>query len=115
MKYKNRTPKEIINEIKMLLEQLSFSIGKEANTAKELRPVKKSGPSGGIRMLIASNFFREPKTLPEIVKYLYQEGFHYSRQVISVALLRLVRNRTLIRREAESSQGKEKWIYAERK
>lgn len=122
MERKNLDPKQIILEINRLLAELSSAVGAKKKTKSNSIGLQDRnstrlhvGPSGGLKMLITENFFREPKSLPETVRRLHQEGFNYSRQVISVALLRLVRSRVLSRREAEGRQGKEKWVYAERK
>jgi hypothetical protein len=116
---KKRIPTEIIQEINSLLSELANSLGGEiVRSASSPLSIKKtstfSGPSGGIKLLLGENFFKEPKTLPEVCARLRQEGFNYSRQAVSVALLRLVRDRTMVRIPA-TGDGKEKWVYAERK
>jgi len=118
MKGKRETS-EIIRAMQNLLTELSSRLGVSANSAA-LTPVSStkaasfSGPSGGIRLLLEEGFFKEPKTLPQVYERLRQEGFNYRRQVVSVALLRLVRDRTMVRIPT-SGEGKEKWTYAERK
>jgi len=110
---KERDRDQIIKEINDLLDELSSVSSKRKIGRKKAESY--SGPSGGVRLLIKEGIFSKPQTLPGIVKRLHQEGFNYSRQVISTALLRLVRGRSLTRRPNEDKQGKEKWIYAERK
>lgn len=124
MRQKKRTPSEIINDIAILLDELSSLLGKSVKGSKKSslgkisvknEEKKYSGVAGGIQMLIVDNFFQEPKPLSEVVARLRQEGFNYRRSVIAMALLRAVRNRSLTRLEAENRKGKEKWIYAKRK
>lgn len=111
-----RKPAEIIHDIKSLLDELASTYGVEISTSTktESKPATFSGPSGGIRLLLREGFLKEPKTLPAVCERLRQEGFNYSKQVVSVALLRLVRDRTIVRIPS-SGKGKEKWVYAERK
>lgn len=124
MRRKKRTPNEIINDIAILLDELSSLLGRSVKGSKKSslggvsvknEEKKYSGVAGGIQMLIVDNFFQEPKALSEVVAHLRQEGFNYRRSVIAMALLRAVRNRSLTRLEAENRKGKEKWVYAKRK
>jgi len=117
MKTKRKSA-EIIYDMQSLLNELSVSINIKTPIHKKNEalssPATFSGPSGGIRLLLREGFCKEPKTLTDICAQLRQEGFNYSNQVISVALLRLVRDRTMVRIPA-TGEGKKKWIYAERK
>jgi len=121
---KKRTPNEIINDIVILLDELSSKFGGSTLSGKRSSLIKVStkeneknyfGVSGGIKMLIVDGFFQEPKLLSEVITRLRQEGFNYRRPVIAMALLRAVRNRSLTRLEVENPKNQEKWIYAERK
>ncbi len=112
---KKRNWVQIIKEIKILLDELSIMHGSSQRKSSLINVEKYSGPSGGVRLLIKEGFFNKPQNLPGIVNCLHQEGFNYSRQVISTALLRLVRSRFILRRLNGNKKGKEKWIYAERK
>lgn len=116
MKHK-RKPVEIIRDMQSLLNELSAAVDGDTLSSARGAVSKQatfSGPSGGIRLLLREGFFKEPKTLPDVCTRLRQEGFNYRTQVVSVALLRLVRDRTMVRIPA-SGDGKEKWVYAERK
>lgn len=124
MKQKKRTPNEIITDMSTLLKELSSIFEGSARNGRRSSLVeastknkekKYSGVAGGIKMLIADNFFQNPKSLSEVIARLREEGFNYRRPVIAMALLRAVRNRSLTRLEAENRKGKEKWIYAKRK
>lgn len=121
---KKRTPNEIVNDIAILLDELSSMLGGSARGDKRSSSVKVSakkdgknysGASGGIKMLIVNGFFQKPKLLSEVITRLRQEGFNYRRPVIAMALLRAVRNRSLTRLEVENPKNQEKWSYAERK
>lgn len=111
-----RNPKEIVNEIRVLLGELEIVISAYRGEAIKMVPKELfSGLSGGIRLLLREGFFREQKTLSKVVERLHQEGFNYPGKAVSVALLRSVRKRFLVRLPSETKQGKEKWVYAERK
>jgi len=121
---KIRTPKVILAEIEVLLNELSLEIGREATKPnyqehhQEVSGTTKEsyfGATGGIRFLISENFFKEPKSLVEVVNRLHQEGFTYRREVISTALLRFVRSRELTRLPSLRKNAKEKWNYVERR
>ena len=110
---------QIINEIQALLEELKghFSasvIGGKRFSEKEQIP-NYSGASGGIRMLLKEGYFVEVRSLPEVTAMLRQEGFNYPRSTISMALLRSVQARLLVRLPAEGRKGREKWVYVIRK
>lgn len=117
---KQRNVSEIILEIRHLLDELaSISEGRvlpirQQVYSNSVNKKKPSGPSGGIKLLLSEGFFDEPKTLPEVVARLRQDGFNYVVQVISTALVRMVRAREMVRLPANGA-GKEKWVYAARK
>lgn len=117
MKANPRTPVEIISKIQELLTDLSTALGdnhsvspRSASSSSE----KFTGPSGGVRLLLKDGFFSTPKTRVEIIERLRQEGFNYTPSVVSVALLRQVRTRELVRLPSTAG-GKEIWAFAERK
>ena len=123
---KKRTPKIILDEIKSLLDELSFLIGAQniASDSQEQRHQvaqvmtkdSYSGPIGGIRFLVGEGFFKEPKALAEVINRLHQEGFNYRKQVIATTLLRLVRDRKLTRLPiSKTSSRRGKWNYVERR
>jgi len=114
-----RNIEEIVAEMRRLLDELLIKVplqakrgGIGADTGSSRRY---SGPSGGIKLLLQEGFFKDPKAVPEVVAKLREQGFNYPRSTIAVALLRMVRDRTLVRIKAEKPKGKEKWVYAERK
>lgn len=110
---------QIVHEIQNLLGELEINLsanirGRDENVLKK-RDLNYSGASGGIKMLVEEGYFKETRSLAEIVVQLRQEGFNYPRNTISMALLRGVRSRILVRLPAEGRKGKEKWVYVIRK
>lgn len=118
MKTKRRSPQEIISQINALLQELaSLPVSaqpKVSNSAPATTEEKFTGPSGGIKLLLKEGFFAAPKTQPEVLVRLRQEGYNYTASVVAVALLRMVRARVMVRLPFPG-EGKEKWSYAERK
>jgi hypothetical protein len=119
MNSKHKNPTQLIQELQALLNELAGSLGQDTsiitkNTVSSSKAETFSGPSGGIKLLLAEGFFAEPKTLPAVVSRLRQDGFNYATQVISTALVRLVRARAMVRIPV-NGEGKERWAYAIRK
>lgn len=115
MKRSQRSPQEIKAEINTLLNELvAVTSGEPQRKRPDVKEEKFIGPAGGIKLLSKDGFFSSPKTQPEVAKRLQQEGYNYPSAAISVALLRAVRSRTLVRLP-EKGAGPEKWAYAERK
>ena len=113
---KNRKAIQIIGEIHQLLDELTRHISSDALSRHGLmRKDRYSGASGGIKMLFEEGFFKETKWLPEVITKLKQEGFNYPHNTVSMALLRSVRQRFLVRLIAEGRKSKEKWVYVIRK
>ena len=118
---RNRTPEQILIEVQALISELmgyfkNSKIRRAKLSSKSLGKTKiLKGPTGGIHLLISDGFFESPVSLQTVEKKLRQDGYHYVTQVISTALVRLVRDRILVRVPAENPVGKEKWAYAERK
>ncbi len=117
IKPKNRSATQIIRELQILLKELESYLLVETQGGKHL-PTKKphySGASGGVRLLFEEGYFNEARSFPEVTAQLRQEGFNYSRNTISMALLRAVRSRLLVRLHAEGREGRKKWVYIIRK
>jgi len=114
-----KEPQKKVEQINLLVSELAALAGapssKPATQAKKSFPKGEkdmSGATGGIRLLIDEGKLDPPKQLPEIIEFLKQEGRHYSSQAVSMALLNLVRERTLTRfRE----KGEKSWKYAIRR
>ncbi|MEK7546939.1 MAG: hypothetical protein AAB536_02055 [Patescibacteria group bacterium] len=110
-----RTNKEIISEIKTLLAELegadprSLAVEEKTNTA-----VKKnlSGCIGAIQSLIDEGFLDTLKTVPQVVEKLREEGQPYSKELVSMNLLNLLKPpRKILRRIKQNKQ----WNYIVRK
>ena len=112
-----RTISEIVAEIETLLDELkSFDVGalsskKEVCVVKKV-PKKAAGCSGAIQDLIDERFFDSQKAVSQVVDKLKEEGQPYSRELVSMNLLNLVKPpRKILRRLKENDQ----WQYILRK
>ena len=117
MKTNHKSPAQLIAQINVLLAELEASLGAAPSKSAPITSTtteRFTGASGGIKLLLKEGFFATPKTLVEVIKRLSQEGFNYTATVVSVALLRQVRSRSLVRLPSTGA-GKEKWAYAIRK
>jgi hypothetical protein len=110
---------KIAEEIIRLVSELAALAG--APGSKGLVPTKKSslsgerdwsGATGGIRLLVDEGKLDSPRTLPEIIESLKQEGRHYSNPTVSMGLLNLVRRRVLTRFK---DSGEKNWKYSIRR
>ncbi len=113
---KQRTPEMIMREIRNLLGELGSVIGNspkgkilQGNTTQSLDP-RHSGAVGGIRLLCTEGFLVEPRTVSQVDQELRKSGYIYRREVISVALLRFVRQGILTRLPEDGT-----WKYVLRK
>lgn len=67
--------------------------------AKDSKPSQKaatsafSGATGGVRFLISKGFFSKGKTLGEVRGALAENGYHYSRQAVDMALKGLAKRK----------------------
>lgn len=94
-----KTKNEIINSIKKLLDELeTISDGKEKlPSGKQVK--KLTGCIGAIQGLIDEGFFDEMKSVVEVISKLKQEGQPYTKQLISMNLLNLVKpSKRILRR-----------------
>ncbi|MAQ77343.1 hypothetical protein CL684_02355 [Candidatus Campbellbacteria bacterium] len=101
--------KEIINKIRDLLNELE-GLGLDTKKSKKQKIEDKTptGCIGSIEVLINEGFFEKLRTVSEVVDKLKEEGQPYSRSLVSMNLLNLVKppKRTL-RRIKEEKQ----WNY----
>ena len=67
------------------LERAVFGSGKKAVKKVETAPSFR-GATGGVRLLISKNFFAGKRTLAEVRDALEENGYHYSRQAVQMAL-----------------------------
>jgi len=110
---------QITAEIMNLVSELAALAGAQTsaipkNQKKTPSPGNKStsGATGGIRVLIEEGKLDSPEGLTEIREFLRQEGRHYPRQNVSMALLNLVRDRVLTRLREKGGKG---WKYVVRR
>lgn len=113
-----KTTNEIIAQIRALLNELEGvpvveSIQSPKPTvAKTTTPKKVTGCIGAIQELIEEGFFETQKTVSQVLEKLKEEGQPYSKPLVSMNLLNLVKPpRKTLRRIKESDQ----WQYIVRK
>ena len=112
-----RDPQIIAQEITRLVAELAEVAGAatpvkaEPATLISTKKPAKAGPMAGIRVLLDEGNFDSPMDRENVAKVLREHGWVYSRDVVGVALMRLVRERTLTRLRDSS----ENWMYARRK
>ncbi len=112
---KKRT-NEIIAQIRALLNELegvpAESIQSQKLAAAKTAPKKATGCIGAIQELIEEGFFDTQKTVSQVLEKLKEEGQPYSKALVSMNLLNLVKPpRKTLRRIKESDQ----WQYIVRK
>ena len=82
-----KTLKGILSRLAKL-EKAVFA-EKKSKTAKSQVSGNHQGASGGVKLLIESSYFSKKRTAVEVWQTLEEKGYHYKRQVVQVALLRL--------------------------
>jgi len=76
-----------LTEISKRLERLEKAVfGKTRKRPQEQGTPAFSGATGGIRLLISKNFFNAKRKLGEVRDALAENGYHYSRQAVQMAL-----------------------------
>ncbi len=74
-------------EIAKRVERLEKAVfGKGSKPSPKPATPSFSGATGGIRLLISKNFFGKGKTLGDVRSALAENGYHYSRQAVDMAL-----------------------------
>jgi len=107
---------ELVAQIKKLVDELAAlndghtpSHGRSHN---KKTVANKKGAAGAISILIEEGFFDSPKNLKSIQEKLKEIGRYYSRELVSMNLLNLVKRRVLSRQK----EGKNKnWQYVLRR
>lgn len=110
-----KTTNEIITQIRALLNELERLPVKTTSvptaSAKGVQK-KATGCIGVIQDLINEGFFESQKSISQVVDKLREEGQPYSRELVSMNLLNLVKlPRKILRRVKENEQ----WQYILRK
>lgn len=111
-----KTTSEIIAQIRSLLNELegipTESTQHQKSVAAKTAPKKVSGCIGTIQELIEEGFFETQKTVSQVLEKLKEEGQPYSKPLVSMNLLNLVKPpRKTLRRIKENDQ----WQYIVRK
>lgn len=108
-----RNKEQIIKEINILLEELaSHKSGSNFLKDNVITKSKKAttGCVGALQSLIDEGFFAELKKIEEVLPKLEEEGEPYSRELVSMNLLNLVKKKVLRRIKRDN-----KWNYIVRK
>lgn len=110
-----KTPVEIISNIRELLNELERVSVKNTSqkTLDTKREAKKAtGCIGAIQDLVDEGFLNSQKTVLQVVNKLIEEGQPYSKELVSMNLLNLVKPpRRILRRIKDDKQ----WHYILRK
>ena len=91
-----KTHKEIIAEIRGLLDELEANASHNPSTPKKENHGNASdysGCSGGLRQLASQGYFNEPRDKQEVMTKLKEAGRYYSSSLVSMNLLNLSGNR----------------------
>lgn len=106
-----KTTNEIVAQIRSLLDELEGVTIESSQTDRKVAKSaskKVSGCIGAIQGLIDEDFFKTQKTVAQVVDKLKEEGQPYSRALVSMNLLNLVKPpRKILRRIEENNQ----WNY----
>jgi len=96
-----KSPQEIAEEIKRLVDQLVVATKSISSHKKDIErtspPKSQKGAIGALSILIEEGFFDSPKNLSTIMGKLQEIGRHYPQSSVSMNLLNLTRRRTLTR------------------
>lgn len=113
-----KTSKEIISQIRALLDELEGTKVEVINlrSPNVKKPTKATrtptGCIGAIQILIEEGFLDELRTVQQIVTKLKEEGQPYSRELVSMNLLNLVKPRHKLLRRINDQ---DKWKYIVRR
>lgn len=110
---------QIIAQIRALLDELEAGTENARVSTKKLPPKKAkketeklTGCSGAIQSLIEEGFFDQLRDRVQVIEKLKEEGQPYSKELVSMNLLNLVKPpRRILRRIKENNQ----WQYIVRK
>lgn len=78
--------KTVINIISRLERLETAVFGDQGSRVKKPSQDHFRGATGGIRLLISKNLFNSKRALREIRSALAENGYHYSRQAVNMAL-----------------------------
>ena len=113
-----KNPKEILSEIKGLVDELELFIddNPSINTKKGVKrryPSTKTpkGALGVINMLLDEGFFDSPKEIASVMKKLKEIGHYHNKPAVSMNLLNLTKRRILNRLKDKGMN----WSYVVRR
>jgi hypothetical protein len=113
-----KSPKQIIDEIKCLLDQLVSVAPPPAHHKKSslTKPqlINKKGASGALSILVQEEFFDSPMDISAVMSKLTEMGRYYSQSLVSMSLLNLTRPPRRILTRIKDSKTK-KWQYVIRR
>ena len=112
-----RSPKIIIDEMKVLLNELSSFYGAKSFHGKAISQKSKSialpkGALGAINTLINEKFFDVPREISVVMERLKEIGHYHKRTAIAMNLLNLTKRRALNRFKNKETKN---WEYVIRK
>lgn len=111
-----RSSNTIINEIKVLLNELEVSLGgtekKSKNMGKIVKTSEPKGALGAISLLVEEKFFDTPKNISQVMERLTEIGHYHQKTAVSMNLLNLVKRRTFNRFKNKETK---KWEYVTRR
>jgi len=107
-----KRPDELVAQINKLVEELASLSSVTTHTPKQKFPPSKKGAAGALSMLIEEGFFNSPKNLQSVLEKLKEIGRYYSKVLVSMNLLNLVKRRVLSRHQEGKSKN---WHYVLRK
>ena len=113
-----KNPKQIVDEIKCLLDQLISVIPPPAHRSKsslanpQLR--NKKGASSALSILVQEEFFDSPRDISAVMNKLKEMGRYYSQSLVSMNLLNLTRPPRRVLTRIKDNKTK-KWQYVLRR
>jgi hypothetical protein len=114
----SKSPKQIVDEIKCLLDQLVSVAPSCAHHKKSSltipQPTNKKGASGALLILMQEEFFDSPRDISAVISKLTEMGRYYSQSLVSMNLLNLTRPPRRILTRIKDSKTK-KWQYVVRR
>src|SRR3989344_1956526 len=108
-----RNKEQIIKEINILIQELASHEGVGGSLRDRVVTKDKkitTGCVGALKSLIDEGFFAELKKIEDVLVRLEEEGEPYSRELVSMNLLNLVKKKVLRRIKRDN-----KWHYIVRK
>ena len=110
------TPQKIVDQIKVLLDQLVEMTGEKvvakAGAKKAVSTSVPKGASGALKILTDDGFFDTPQDISKIMEKLKEIGRYYPQPSVSMNLLNLTKRREFNRIKDKETKN---WLYVLRK